>query len=194
MCKTVCRVGYEGPLCAVCSSSYSIQGAGQLSKCKKCDGDATVTIAIWTAGFALLLSLSVIFCYCRQKATAALEKAKTSLEDLEERRSNSVIGRYSEKFDEGKHYTCLKRWINSVSYYILHWFNIFCFLNKIPVSNTTFISFFQLTSPFLMKHRESGRNFSRWLRSYFHISRLLGVYRLHLLFNSLQSSLRLWNS
>ena len=107
--KTVCRVGYEGPLCAVCSSSYSIQGAGQLSKCKKCDGDATATIAIWTTGFGLLLLLSVIFCYCKQKATAALE-------DLEERRSNSVFGRYSEKFDEGKLYTCLKRWIYSVSY------------------------------------------------------------------------------
>ena len=57
--ETVCEVGYEGPLCAVCSSSYSAQGAGEELHCEKCDGDATATIAFWTAGFVSLLSLSV---------------------------------------------------------------------------------------------------------------------------------------
>ena len=42
--ESVCAVGYEGPLCAVCSNSA--KGTGQLTTCEKCDGDATATIAV----------------------------------------------------------------------------------------------------------------------------------------------------
>ena len=91
--ESVCADGYEGPLCAVCSSSYSAKGSGQLTVCEKCDGNATVTIVIYCAGLVIVIIGAVLFCKYRKKAAAALR-------DLEERGSNSVVGRASERFDE----------------------------------------------------------------------------------------------
>ena len=105
---SVCGVGYEGPLCAVCSSSYSAQGSGSTLVCEECDGDANLTVAIWIVFFALILTVSVLSCYYREKAMSNAEKAtrkaelaSDNIDDKIENSSIALSGRQlSEKFED----------------------------------------------------------------------------------------------
>ena len=50
--STFCADGYEGPICAVCSSGYAQMGAGQSLTCRKCTGGVSLGVTI---GLSLIL-------------------------------------------------------------------------------------------------------------------------------------------
>ena len=106
--ESFCEVGYEGPLCAVCSSSYSAQGSGTTKTCELCDGDENLTIAIWAFVFFFILTVSVCSCCYREKATSTVKNAVSISEvasdnidsKIDDSRVATTVTQLSKKFED----------------------------------------------------------------------------------------------
>ena len=57
---SVCNIGYEGPLCSVCSSGYAPFGSGEFVVCQVCKGSAIASIVAYSVTIIVAL-LIIIF-------------------------------------------------------------------------------------------------------------------------------------
>jgi hypothetical protein len=67
-----CSDGYEGPLCAVCSSGYAAVGSGETLMCNQCTGSQTATVVV---GILIIISLLIAaFLYFFKNSIPAVKR------------------------------------------------------------------------------------------------------------------------